>query len=31
MSDEQNVAEAPQQGAPAADAAPAAPKRRLVW
>ena len=28
MSDEQNVAEAPQQGAPAADAAPAAPKRR---
>lgn len=27
MSDEQNVAEAPQQGAPAADAAPAAPKR----
>ena len=28
MSDEQNVAEAPQQGAPAADAAPVAPKRR---
>lgn len=28
MSDEQNVAEASQQGAPAADAAPAAPKRR---
>lgn len=28
MSDEQNVAEAPQQGVPAADAAPAAPKRR---
>lgn len=28
MSDEQNVAEAPQQGAPAADVAPAAPKRR---
>lgn len=28
MSDEQNVAEAPQQGASAADAAPAAPKRR---
>ena len=28
MSDEQNVAEAPQQGTPAADAAPAAPKRR---
>lgn len=28
MSDEQNVAEAPQQGAPAADATPAAPKRR---
>ena len=28
MSDEQNVAEAPQQGAPAADAAPAAPRRR---
>lgn len=28
MSDEQNVAGAPQQGAPAADAAPAAPKRR---
>lgn len=28
MSDEQNVAEAPQQDAPAADAAPAAPKRR---
>ena len=28
MSDEQNVAEAPQQGAPAADAVPAAPKRR---
>lgn len=28
MSDEQNVAEAQQQGAPAADAAPAAPKRR---
>ena len=28
MSDEQNVAEAPQQGAPAADAAPAALKRR---
>lgn len=28
MSDEQNVAEAPQQGAPAVDAAPAAPKRR---
>ena len=28
MSDEQNVAEVPQQGAPAADAAPAAPKRR---
>lgn len=28
MSDEQNVAEAPQQGALAADAAPAAPKRR---
>ena len=28
MSEEQNVAEAPQQGAPAADAAPAAPKRR---
>ena len=28
MSDEQNVAEAPQQGAPAADAAPAAPKLR---
>ena len=28
MSNEQNVAEAPQQGAPAADAAPAAPKRR---
>lgn len=28
MSDEQNVAEAPQQGAPATDAAPAAPKRR---
>ena len=28
MSDEQNVAEAPQQGAPAGDAAPAAPKRR---
>ncbi len=29
MSDEQNVAEAPQEGAPAAEAAPAAPKRRL--
>ena len=28
MSDEQNVAEAPQEGAPAAEAAPAAPKRR---
>lgn len=28
MSDEQNVAEASQQGAPAADAAPAAPRRR---
>ena len=28
MSDEQNVAEAPQQGVPAADAGPAAPKRR---
>ncbi len=28
MSDEQNVAEASQQGAPGADAAPAAPKRR---
>lgn len=28
MSDEQNVAEAPRQGAPAADVAPAAPKRR---
>ena len=28
MSEEQNVSEAPQQGAPAADAAPAAPKRR---
>lgn len=28
MSDEQNVAEAPQQGAPAADAVPVAPKRR---
>ena len=28
MSDEQNVAGAPQQGVPAADAAPAAPKRR---
>ena len=28
MSDERNVAEAPQQGAPAADVAPAAPKRR---
>ena len=28
MSDEQNIAEAPQEGAPAAEAAPAAPKRR---